>query len=146
MEAKGLLVGGVLPAVMFGLAGLMQKMTTRTGVGLGPYLLCIGVGVLVMGAVLTMGATGPARAITGKGALMSGALGIFWALGTWFVAVGLSHYAAPLAKLVPLYNMNTLIVVVLALIVFAEFRDVAVTKLVAGAALIVVGGTLVANA
>jgi hypothetical protein len=146
MEAKGLLVGGVLPAMLFGLAGLMQKMTTRTGVGPGPYLICIGVGVLVMGAVLTLGTAGPARAISGKGALFSGALGIFWALGTWSVAVGLSHYAAPLAKLVPLYNMNTLIVVVLALIVFAEFRDVEVTRLVAGAALIVVGGTLVANA
>lgn len=146
MEAKGLLIGGVLPALMFGVAGLMQKLTARTGVGLGPYLLFIGVGVLVMGALLTMGTTGPARAITGKGALLSGALGIFWALGTWLVAVGISQYAAPLAKLAPLYNMNTLVVVVLALVVFAEFKDVDVSKLVAGAALIVVGGTLVANA
>jgi len=42
--------------------------------------------------------------------------------------------------------MNTLVVVVLALIVFAEHRDVTVSKLMAGSLLIVVGGTLVASA
>jgi len=52
MEAKGLLIGGLVPALM-------------------------------------------------KGALMSGGVDLAWALGTWLVAVGLSRYAAPLAKIVP---------------------------------------------
>ncbi len=145
MEAKGLLVGGLLPALMYGLAGLLQKASTRTGAGLGPYLLCIGLGVLVIGGLLTLTADAPARMISVKGALLSGGVGLAWALGTGLVAVGLSHYAAPLAKIVPLYNLNTLIVVVLALIVFAESRDVAVTRLLLGSLLIVVGGSLVAN-
>ncbi len=146
MEAKGLLIGGLLPALMYGLAGLLQKATTRTGAGLGPYLLCIGIGVLAIGTLLTATSSGPARAITSKAALLSGGVGLAWALGTWLVAVGLSRYAAPLAKIVPLYNMNTLVVVLLALVVFAEYRDVTVSKLLAGSLLIVAGGTLVASA
>jgi transporter family protein len=146
MEAKGLVIGGLLPALMYGLAGLLQKATTKAGAGLGPYLLCIGLGVLAIGGVLTLTSSGAARAITGKAALLSMAMGLAWALGTWLVAIGISRYAAPLAKVVPLYNMNTLIVVVLALVIFAESRDVAVSKLLAGALLIVVGGTLVAGA
>lgn len=146
MEIKGLLVGGLLPALLFGVAGLLQKVASRTGAGAGPYLLCIGVGVLLVGTLVTLGSHGAGRTISGRGMLASGAIGFAWALGTWAVVLGLTRYAAPLAKLAPLYNLNTLVVVVLALVVFAEFRDVAVTKLVAGAALIVVGGALVANA
>lgn len=146
MEIKGLLVGGLLPALLFGVAGLLQKVASRAGAGPGPYLLCIGVGVLLVGTLVTLGSHGAGRAISGRGMLASGAIGLAWALGTWAVVLGLTRYAAPLAKLAPLYNLNTLVVVLLALVVFAEFRDVAVTKLVAGAALIVVGGALVANA
>ena len=45
-----------------------------------------------------------------------------------------------LSKLAPLYNMNTLVVVLLALVVYAEWRDVHLAKLLAGAALVVLGG------
>jgi hypothetical protein len=147
MEAKGLVIGGLLPALMYGLAGFLQKATTRLGAGngLGPYLLCIGLGVLAAGAAVTLGGPTGARTISSKAALLSGLVGVAWAAGTCLVAVGLSRYAAPLAKVVPLYNMNTLVVVVLALVIFAEYRDVAVSKLLAGSLLIVAGGSLVAS-
>ena len=145
MDAKGLLIGGLIPALMFGVAGFLQKATMRTGAGLGPYLLCIGLGVVTLGGVMTLAGGGAARTISPKATLMAGSIGLAWGLGMWLVAIGISRYGAPLAKVAPLYNMNTLVVVVLALIFFAEYRDVVVAKLILGASLIMVGGYLVAN-
>jgi uncharacterized membrane protein len=62
------------------------------------------------------------------------------------VELAIARYGTPLAKLAPLYNMNTLVVVILALLFFAEARDVAVPKLITGAVMIVIGGMLVARA
>jgi transporter family protein len=144
VEAKGLLLGGLMPALMFGLAGVLQKATLRAGAGMGPYLICVGAGVLIIGAALAITASG--QTITLKAGFLAGTLGLVWGVATWLVALSLARYAVPLAKLVPLYNMNTLVVVVLALVVFAEWRDVAVVRLLLGAALVVLGGTLVARA
>jgi transporter family protein len=55
-------------------------------------------------------------------------------------------FETPIAKLTPLYNMNTLIVVLLALWIFAEWKEVKVLQLLIGAVLIVMGGVLVARA
>lgn len=61
------------------------------------------------------------------------------------VAYTLLNFNVPISQLVPLYNMNTLVAVVLALIIFAEWRDLHAIKLLSGSALIVLGAILVAN-
>jgi len=146
MLSKGLVIGGILPALLYGTAGLLQKAAMRAGVGPGPYLLAIGVGVLAIGGAATWTAAVPARVLNLRAALLSAAVGAAWAAGMWLVAEALTRHATPLAKLAPLYNLNTLLVVLAALVVFAESRDVAVTRLVLGTVLIVVGGSLVASA
>lgn len=60
--------------------------------------------------------------------------------------MALIRYDAAVSQLAPLYNMNTLVAVLLGLLVFAEFRDVQVLRLAAGALLIVLGGWLVSGA
>jgi len=141
---KGIILGGLLPALLFGVAGLLQKAATRTGVGLGPYMVMIGVGVLAVGGVVT--ASGSDRALTLRGALFSAGVGLSWALGMTGVAVALARFGTPLSRLAPLYNMNTLVVTLLALVIFAEHRELAVGRLLLGALMIVAGGTLVARA
>ena len=144
MEIKGLLVGGLLPALAFGLAGLLQKSASRTTPGMGPYLLCIGAGVLLVGLVYTLVA--PGRAITPGPGVMAMGIGLFWALGMALVGLGITHFMVPLSKLAPLYNMNTLVVVLLALVIFAEAREVAVPRLLLGTVLILAGGVVVSRA
>ena len=144
MEGKGLIVGGLLPALAFGFSGLLQKAASRTSPGLGPYLLCIGLGVLVVGAFYTL-ATQDRTISYASGGFALG-IGVLWSLGTVLVAVGIARYSAPLAKLVPLYNMNTLVVALLAMVVFAEAREVVVSRLLVGALLVVAGGLVVARA
>ena len=143
-QIKGMLVGGLLPALLFGLAGVLQKAVSRTGGGGGPYLIFVGAGVLVCGVAAT--ALGPDRSWNWRSGMLAGTIGLSWSLGMLLVLVAMVKFRAPLAKLAPLYNMNPLIVSVLALVLFAEAREVAVVRLLAGAVLIVAGGILVARA
>jgi uncharacterized membrane protein len=49
-------------------------------------------------------------------------------------------------SLTPLYNMNVLVTVVLGLLLFAEYRDVHVVRLLGGTILLMAGALLVAGA
>ena len=141
---RGILIGGLVPALLYGIAGTLQKAAQRTGTGIGPYLICIGLSVVAVGAAATV-ATG-VRTLTGRGAGLSLGMGLAWGLGTWAVALGLSRYAVPVAKLAPLYNANTLVVVLLGLLLFAEYREVSLLRLALGVLLVVAGTTVVARA
>jgi len=143
-QQLGLIVGGLLPALLYGLAGIFAKVSTTAGMPVGAHLVCIGVMVSLVGAIMQQVLPAP---LPSTGAMISSSmLGILWGLGTGFVALGLLKYQAPLSKLVPLYNMNTLITVMLALIIFLEWKTVDPFKLSVGAILVIVGGLLVSKA
>lgn len=72
-------------------------------------------------------------------------VGFLGGIGSVLVSIGIVKYSAPLGKLVPLFNMNTLVTVLLALWLFAEWKEVQVPRLLIGSILIVVGGILVAR-
>ena len=141
---KGLLVGGLLPALCFGMTGVLQKVYGRAGGGAGWYLPLVGLGVAATGlaALPLLGD----RAMTARAGVVALGIGLSWGLGMIAVMIGLSRFGAPLSKLAPLYNLNTLVVVVLALVLFAESREVDTPKLLGGAALIMAGAALVARA
>ncbi|NWK54130.1 hypothetical protein HW115_00790 [Verrucomicrobiaceae bacterium N1E253] len=139
----GLLIGGVLPAFIFGVAGLFQKWGSSQGLGLGGYVVSVGIGCLTVGALLWC-FTGEQN-FSLKAAIPSFLLGVFWALGVTAVSFSLSRYGASLAKITPLYNMNTLVTVLGALLIFSEWKDVHLLRLVLGSALIVAGGVLVSS-
>lgn len=141
---KGLLVGGIVPALLFGITGTLQKVYGRAGGGTGWYLPLVGLGVAVTGLV-ALPLLGE-RALTARAGGVALGIGISWGLGMIAVVVGLERFGAPLSKLAPLYNLNTLVVVLLALVLFAESREVNVPRLLGGAALIMAGAALVARA
>lgn len=143
-QTIGLIVGGLAPALLYGLTNVFSKSATQAGIGLGPYLIVIGITIAATG--LLFGVVQSDWHMTSKSALHSIGIGITWGLGTGFVAIGLSTYSMPLGKLVPIYNMNTLVAVLLALWFFAEWQNVKVPQLLIGSLLIVIGGTLVARA
>jgi drug/metabolite transporter (DMT)-like permease len=142
--ALGLVIGGLLPALLFGLSGVFAKPASTTGIGLGWYLTSIGCAILLTGLALhLLQANNP---FSLRGSLFAAAVGFCWALGAALVAVALSRYGMAIARIVPLYNMNTLVAVLIGLTVFAEWKEVQVLKLLAGALLITLGGRLVATA
>lgn len=138
----GLLIGGLIPAVAYAFTQVCQ----RAGVGLGValYLTIVGLTVAVTGGVLLL--FDRSAVWSGRLALFAVGNGFFFAVGTGLVSVAILKYHTPMAKLVPLYNMNTLIGVLLILWIFAEWKQVKPLQLLIGALLIMIGGTLVARA
>ena len=142
-QTLGILLGGFVPAILFGLSAIFQKSSNQSGIGIGLYLLVIGFGSAITGTILYL--ISPVRTISLSSGLSATLVGIFSATGMGFVAIALARYGAPISKLVPLYNMNTLVAVLLGLLIFAEWRDVNALKLIMGSVLIVIGCVLVAN-
>jgi len=143
-QTMGIIIGGIIPAVLYGVSGVFSKASTKAGIGLGIYLFIIGIAITIVGAGFYI--VNPDKTLSIRSGMHAAGLGLTWGLGTGLVAIGLTKYAAPLGKLAPLYNMNTLVAVLLALWIFSEWQQVRVPQLLIGAAFIVVGGTLVSRA
>lgn len=140
----GLIIGGVLPALFYGVSSIFAKSSANAGMAVGGHLVFIGIAISATGVLFNVLLPGNIPSLF---AIASSSMqGLFWALGTGCIVVSLLKYQAPLAKLVPLYNMNTLITVGLALVIFAEWRQVSPVQLLLGAGLIIIGGILVSGA
>lgn len=140
-QTIGMLIGGFVPAVLYGLAGVMQKTVQKTGISLSWYIIFISIGVLLASVPLLF--TEQAKQLSLKGGIFSVLIGFFWAFGMVAVALGISKFGVPVSKLAPLYNTNTLIAVILGLLIYAEWKDLNIIPLLSGAFLIILGGILV---
>lgn len=143
-KTSALLIGGFLPAIIYGGSALFQKLSTNLGIGISVYLIAVGVGVAVAG--LGFYFFDNTISYSFKAGAYAGLFGLTWGVASGLVAYSLLHLNAPISQLVPLYNMNTLVAVLLALIIFSEWQELQVVKLLIGSVLIVAGAIFVANA
>ena len=143
-KTSALLIGGFLPALIYGGSALFQKLSTNLGISISVYLIAVGLGVGIAG--LGFYFFDNAASFTVKASGYAGIFGITWGVATGLVAYSLLHFNVPISQLVPLYNMNTLVAVLLALVIFSEWQELSVIKLLLGTVLIVVGAIFVANA
>lgn len=143
-QQLGLIIGGLLPALFYGVSSVFAKSSTNAGMSVGGHLFVIGIAISTTGLLFNVLLPGNVPSLFAVAS--SSMQGLFWGMGTGCVVLGLLQYQAPLAKLVPLYNMNTLVTSGLALIIFAEWRAVNPLQLFVGAGLIVAGGILVSGA
>jgi hypothetical protein len=139
----GLIIGGVAPAFLFAFANLFIKSSSDLGIGTGPYLLCAGAAILGIGLVISITSSG--FAIPLKAGSYAFCAGLTWGAGVALVSIAIAQYKTPMSILVPLFNMNTLVAVLLALWIFAEWKQVHLPRLAIGTVLITVGGILVAK-
>ena len=142
-KSAALLLGGFLPALIYGGSALFQKMSTGLGISLSAYLVATGIGVAMVGVAFYMVDNTFNYSI--KSGLYAVAFGLTWGIASGLVAHTLLNYDVPISQLVPLYNMNTLVAVILALVIFSEWKDLHTIKLLSGSALIVAGAVLVAQ-
>lgn len=139
-----ILLGGVLPALLLGLTGIFQKLSTNARIGTGPFLIGVGITTAVVGGafmLLERDAT-----ISQRSALYTVLFGLVWAIAIGCIAIALRRFDGQISQLVPLYNMNTLVAVLIGLVVLAEWRTVDPRRLAVAAVLIVAGGILAAKA
>lgn len=143
-QTLGLLVGGLLPALFFGYSNVAVKLATNAGMSVAYVLIFAGLGNLLIGGVLLFLMSDHTVSLRSGFWMFTG--GTVWSLGMMCVTFGIVKYEMPVSQLAPLYNMNTLVAVVLALWIFAEWQSLRVPQLVIGSIFIVLGGTLVARA
>jgi hypothetical protein len=139
----GIILGGILPAVLFGITGVLQKYSNRAGIGTGPYLIVIGISITVVGIGLTL--TDRDTTINLQSGLYTALFGLTWGVSSALIAIALRRYGASISQLVPLYNMNTLVAVLIGLFMMGEWKTLSIPKLLAAALLIIVGGVLAAG-
>jgi len=143
-KTMGVVLGGLLPALCFGVASVLMKVSARAGIGPGPYVLSLAVGVALYGAFTAL--TQPGRVATGRGVLFAVLVGLVWALGMALIQIALTRHHAAISQIVPLHMLNLVVTIALGFLLFAEARDVDATRLVIGAVLIGIGAVLVARA
>jgi len=122
----------------------MVKCSVVAGAGTWEFLVLFGITLAAIGAVCRIRSYGGAIP---RAAVLTGiATGVLWSLGTGLNLVALGRLGASISQITPLFNMNTLVVVLLGLWVFREHQQVRPAPLVAGAVAIIFGAVLVAGA
>ena len=140
----GIIVGGLVPGLIFGLSNVVVKMATQKGIALPYYIICTGLAVVCVGVVLLFSL--PERQISMTSGAIAFSGGALWAGGMACIVFALQRYGASISVLTPLFNMNTLVAVILGMWIFVEWRTVSVPQLLLGAVLITAGATVVARA
>jgi len=138
-----LLIGGLIPALLFGSAGIFQKICAQQGISSGLFLICVGLGNLIVGAAALM--IQGYDDVTLKQCIPGLAMGMSLGVGTLLVVYAIAQYQVPISKLAPLYNMNTLVTVIAGLLIFSEWKTVNGSSVIIGSILIILGGIVVSS-
>ncbi|MFH0927311.1 MAG: EamA family transporter [Candidatus Micrarchaeota archaeon] len=141
------LLFGILASLCWGTYVVLQKVSVSGkyfGIVNSVFLLLMlaGIAVVFLGDVIASGQKLelPASPLALLVAVGAGAL---WALGIVFATLALSG-GADVAKLVPIYNTNTLVAVFLGIVLLGEVPSSAnQIKVLIGAIMIIAGGILV---
>ena len=137
----GMLIGGVVPSVLFALGAVFQKLSNKTNLSLNYYVVSVGLGVVILGLVSTIFME--ERIITLKGGAFGMIQGLCFGTGIVLFALGITRFNLPVSQLGPITSTTTLFVVFFGFVFFSEYENVNVKTLVAGAILIVIGAILV---
>jgi glucose uptake protein GlcU len=139
-----LVLGGFIPAVFYGLAGVLQKASARAGASAPLYVIGFGLATFLTGLVYRQIVSD--STFSSRGLLLALLAGALFATGAGLITNTLIQYDASIAQLSPLYNMNILVTVALGLLLFAEWNTVSATRVLIGTVVILVGGWLVSSA
>jgi drug/metabolite transporter (DMT)-like permease len=139
-----LTIGGLIPALFYGTAGVVQKANVRAGGTVATYLMGFGLATLLGGLIFQqILGEGPS---TPRAWLFAGIAGLSFAAGAGLISFAIIRYEASIAQLSPLYNMNVLVTVGMGLLIFSEFANLNVPRLLIGTITIILGGWLVLGA
>jgi len=137
----GMLIGGVIPSILFALGAVFQKLSNKTSLSLNFYVISVGLGVAILGLLST--AFMDEKVLVLKGSAFGVIQGLCFGTGIVLFALGITRFNLPVSQLGPITSTTTLFVVFFGFIFFSEYENVNVKSLVAGAVLIVIGAILV---
>ena len=139
----GIILGGILPAVIFGIGGIFIKASNQQGISPNYFLLFSGIGAVVISILSFM--VFKEKSISFQSGLYAFIVGVTWVGGILFVSLVLTRYNTPLSILSPLNCTACLVTVILALLIFSEWKETHVVRLIIGTVLIIIGAMFVST-
>ena len=139
-----LIVGGLLPAALWGITAVFQKLSATASLGPGRYLMLFGVAIAVSGALYTY--VSHETAMSFKGAAYAVVAGLAFSLGTGLLSFALWRFDLPISLISPILSGNVLIPIAIGLLFFGEGSTMNIVQLLLGSTLIVAGVVLVTQA
>lgn len=139
----GIVLGGIVPAILFGIGGYFVKASNQEGISINYFIFFSGIGILIISILAFIVFEG--KLINLRSGTYAFLVGVTWALGMFLVTMALTKYNPPMSIIAPLNSTACFFTVLLALIVFSEWKDLHIIRLVIGTVLIVVGAMLVST-
>lgn len=142
---------GMIASLVWGIYAILLKVATSPQYyDIDPFsaFFAMSLGILATSSSILViagkGRRGFPR-IKSKGGLAALFSGILWSIGMISIIYAFSKWGASVAPLVPLYNTNTLVAVLLGIILLGEVpkRRLSIILTILGAVLIVIGGSIV---
>jgi drug/metabolite transporter (DMT)-like permease len=140
-----LLIGGVLPACLWAITAMLQKLSAQHNLGPGPFLVAFGAMVLAAGLALSVLQRG-ADEWSWIGVRYAVASGLTYAIATGLISYALLSFGVPISKLAPVLGCNVLITVLLGVFLLGEGAGLNIWKAVGGTATVMLGLALVTSA
>ncbi|MBS0518193.1 MAG: hypothetical protein JSR90_05845 [Proteobacteria bacterium] len=140
-----LLVGGVLPACLWAITALLQKLSAQHHLGPGPFLAAFGTMVLAIGLVLSVAQRGIGE-FSWTGLHYALASGLAYAIATGLISYALLSFGIPISKLAPVLGCNVLVTVLLGILLLGEGADLDAWKAIGGTVVVMLGLALVTSA
>ncbi len=140
MNAAGIVIGGIIPAIGLGLGTVLMRASIGAGATISGYLAAVGTTVALIGwgAVLWGGGTIPPRA-----GIFAALMGAAWSVAIACIAYGFGTLKLPVSIVAPLTNSNALVALAVGAVAFAEWKSLNLTGVTVGTLLICAGATVV---
>ncbi|ARO24441.1 hypothetical protein CO659_19180 [Rhizobium sp. S9] len=139
-----ILIGGILPAVFWGITAIFQKQSAAAATGSAVYLIAFGAACALAGLIAAL--IWRPVAWTAQGLGFAATAGACFALGTGLISFALFAYGVPVSKLAPIWSCNVLVTLAIGALFLGEASDLNMVKLSAGTLLILSGALLVSSA
>ncbi len=139
----GMILGGIIPAIIFGIGGIFVKASNQQGISFNYFTLLSGIGVIVISILSFI--VFEEKLINIKSGLNAFLVGSTWACGVLLVAIALTKYNTPMSIISPLNGTACLFTVLLALFIFSEWKEIHAIRLFIGTILIIAGAMLVST-
>lgn len=133
---------GLIASFFFAVNTIIYKIAQQKG-NFSPYFgsFMFGLGVVLIFGLFFL--FKPSFEFELKSSSLALVAGMIWGLGFLAIAVAIAQ-KADVARLAPIYNTNTILAVLMAIIFLKEIPDISqVFRIIAGAVLIVIGAILV---
>ncbi|NKK76476.1 EamA family transporter [Rhizobium leguminosarum] len=139
-----IVIGGILPAVFWGVTAIFQKQSAAAATGSAVYLIAFGVACALAGLIAALIWRPAPWTVEGLG--LAAIAGGCFAVGTGLISFALFAYGVPVAKLAPIWSCNVLVTLVIAALFLGEASELNIVRLAAGTLLILSGALLVSSA